>query len=211
MDCAASACSVSLLHRGNPTFTQIYYGYTIHTTLIGNFCFTACMLHSIYTTLYIPLAKKSLQEMWLCSQRDSGSSYHIKFSISETKLCCYEIMTEHRYLLRLYCSASCRSKRIIGLYFMQMMIFLPSVLCQAVSGMGAFLSCHSSVTLLWHQLDWIQTCKDFSSFGKMYLCSHWRTPHFPHVTQLYVTHLRVGWKQSGGVNYTFAHNHRLLG
>lgn len=123
MDCAASVCSVSLLHLGNSRFTQIYCGYTIYMTLSGNFCFTACMRHSICTTLYILLAKKSLQEMWLCSQRDSGSRYHIKFSIPETKLCCYEIMTDHRYLLRLYCTASCCSKRRIGLHFMQMMIF----------------------------------------------------------------------------------------
>lgn len=136
--------SVSLLHPGNSRFTGIYCGYTIHTSLIGSFCFTACMLHSSCATLHILLAKK----IFARNARDSGSSYCIKFSIPESKLCCYEIMTQHSYPLRLYSQCQLLQQKEDRAVFYVDDDFLPPVLCKPVSGMGAFLSCHSSVTLL---------------------------------------------------------------
>lgn len=148
-----------------------YIQHQLEVSALLHVCYTALMLHCTYVCPKNPCKKCDST-----SQKDSGSSYRIKFSIPESKLCCYEIMTEHSYPLRLYAQCQLLQQKENRAIFYVDDDFLPSVLCKPVSGMGVFLSCHSSVTLLWRQLDWIQTCKDFSSFGRIYLGSHWRTP-----------------------------------
>lgn len=177
--CCAASLSVFIQPTASWKY-QIYWDLLwIHNIYNTNWKF---LLYCMYATQHLCYTAHTSAQKNPCkkydstSQKDSGSSYHIKFSIPESKLCCYEIMTEHSYPLRLYAQCQLLQQKENRAVFYVDDDFLPSVLCKPVSGMGVFLSCHSSVTLLWRQLDWIQTCKDFSSVGRICLGSHWRTP-----------------------------------